>query len=127
MMTRSRHKQLCERLGTFFGLFANPVRMKIFCCLQDGPHSVSQIAREAGITLANTSQHLRLMRQLGAVNYMRSGRSIYYHVADQRFIQAANMVADALDELNSPAASCVFRTSPSSEFELSRPQKVTKC
>ena len=65
MMTRSRHKRLCERLGTFFGLFANPVRMKIFCCLQHGPQSVSYIAREAGITLPNTSQHLRRMRQLG--------------------------------------------------------------
>ncbi len=127
MMTRSRHKQLCERLGTFFGLFANPVRMKIFCCLQHGPQSVSYIAREAGITLPNTSQHLRRMRQLGAVNSMRSGRSIYYHVADQRFIQAANLVADALDQLNKPAASCVFRTSPSRGFELFRPQTVSKC
>ncbi len=126
-MTRSDHKQLCERLGTFFGLFANPVRMKIFCCLQDGPQSVSHIARETGITLANTSQHLRLMRQLGAVHSMRSGRSVYYHVADPRFIQASNLVADALTQLNRPAAAGLLRPSRESRMTLFQPQEVSKC
>ncbi|MGC8625175.1 MAG: ArsR/SmtB family transcription factor [Phycisphaerae bacterium] len=109
-MKSSPHDQRCERLGEFFGIFAHAARMKIFCCLQNGPRSVSQIAREAGITLPNTSQHLRLMRQQGAVDSKRSGRSVYYHLADPRFIEAANMVADALAQSGKGTIKCSFGT-----------------
>ncbi len=105
-MTPTSHDQRCERLGAFFGIFAHPVRMKIFCCLQSGPRSVSYIAQEAGITLPNTSQHLRLMREQGAVDTKRSGRSVYYHLADRRFVDAANMVAEALGQLQKGSMKC---------------------
>jgi ArsR family transcriptional regulator len=114
-------------LGAFFGLFANSARMKIFCCLQNGPQSVSQIADAVNITIANASQHLRPMRELGAVNAMRSGRRIYYHIADQRFVEAASLVAQALSELDRSNVSARFRPSGDSEFGLSRSQRVTKC
>ena len=108
-MKPSRHNdQRCERLGEFFGIFAHGARMKIFCCLQHGPRSVSQIAREVGITLQNTSQHLRLMRNQAAVDTKRSGRTIYYHLADTRFVEAANMVADALADLENRTLTCAL-------------------
>jgi ArsR family transcriptional regulator len=116
-MKSSPHDQRCERLGEFFGIFAHAARMKIFCCLQYGPRSVSQIARETGITLPNASQHLRLMREQGAVDRKRSGRSIYYHLADSRFIEAANMVADALAQSGKGAMKCTFTDTPRMKYK----------
>ena len=100
------HDQRCERLGRFFSAFANAARMRIFCSIQDGPRQVSQIAVEAGITLPNASQHLRLMRQLGMVRTRRAGRNVYYYIADKRFVQAANLAADALEMPANQFAQC---------------------
>lgn len=92
------HRQRCELLGDFFGIFANAARMRIFCCLNDGPFTVSQIARNVGITLPNASQHLRLMRQMGAVKAIRAGQRVYYHLADERLIQAADLIGRVIEE-----------------------------
>ena len=100
------HNQRCECLGRFFRAFAHAARMRIFCSIQDGPRQVSQIAVEAGITRPNASQHLRLMRQLGVVKSRRAGRNVYYYVADKRFIQAANLAADALEMPANQFAQC---------------------
>ena len=116
-MKPSPHDQRCERLGEFFGIFAHAARMKIFCCLQNGPQSVSHIAREAGITLPNASQHLRLMREQGAVDSKRSGRRIYYHLADPRFIEAANMVADALAQSGKGSMKCSLAVAPRRRYK----------
>ncbi len=100
------HHQRCERLGRFFSALANATRMRIFCSIQDGPRQVSQIAVQTGITLPNASQHLRVMRQVGVVKTRRAGRNVYYYIADKRFVQAANLAADALEIATSQAAQC---------------------
>ena len=48
----------CMLLGDFFTIFAHPTRMRMFCALQGGRKTVSEIAEHAGITIQNASQHL---------------------------------------------------------------------
>ncbi|MGC9293200.1 MAG: ArsR/SmtB family transcription factor [Acidobacteriaceae bacterium] len=91
----------CRRMGNFFTIFAHATRMRIFCALENGPQTVTRIADEAGISTSNASQHLRLMRDRGAVVTERQGQSIYYRMADRRFTQAANLVREALEGLGS--------------------------
>jgi ArsR family transcriptional regulator len=90
----------CRRMGNFFTIFAHSTRMRIFCALENGPQTVTRIADEAGISTSNASQHLRLMRDRGAVVTERQGQSIYYRMADRRFTQAANLVREALEGLS---------------------------
>lgn len=90
----------CRRVGNFFTIFAHATRMRIFCALENGPQTVTRIADEAGISTSNASQHLRLMRDRGAVVTERRGQSVYYRMADRRFTQAANLVREALDGLS---------------------------
>ena len=52
----------CELLGSFFAIFANATRMRIFCALHGGARTVTGIAEHSGISIPNASQHLRLMR-----------------------------------------------------------------
>ncbi len=100
-MNKNLHSQRCELLSEFFRIFANAARMRIFCCLNNGPRTVSLIAREVGITLPNASQHLRLMRQLGVVETTRAGRNVYYHLADARYVQAADLIGRVIAERQS--------------------------
>lgn len=95
----------CNRMGDFFMILAHSTRMRIFCALQNGSKSVTRIAEEAEISISNASQHLRLMRDRGAVISERQGQTVFYGIADPRFFQAASLIRDALDD-RSKASEC---------------------
>lgn len=86
----------CGLLAEFFTLFGNGTRLQIFCALQGGRKTVSELAEHAGVSLQNVSQHLRLMREKGAVTTEKEGQFVYYTIVDQRLIQGARMIRDAL-------------------------------
>jgi ArsR family transcriptional regulator len=88
----------CELLGGFFTIFAHATRMRILCALQQEPMSVTEIANHAGLTVTNTSQHLRLMRDRGAVIAEKRAQNVYYRIADPRFAQAMLLIREALLE-----------------------------
>ncbi|MGA7157461.1 MAG: metalloregulator ArsR/SmtB family transcription factor [Acidobacteriaceae bacterium] len=90
----------CARMGDFFMIFAHATRMRIFCALQNGSKTVTRIAEEADISVSNASQHLRLMRDRGAVVSVRHGQTVLYGVADPRFFMAANLIREALLDRN---------------------------
>lgn len=92
-------ERVCRIVADFFAVFANVTRINIFCALRDGRKSVSEIAEYAGVSLQNTSQHLRLMRDKGAVFSEKEGQNVYYQIADPKFIHGVKMIRDALVEL----------------------------
>jgi ArsR family transcriptional regulator len=103
-MSQDRHLD-CIRMGDFFMILAHSTRMRIFCALQNGSKSVTRIAEEAEISVSNASQHLRLMRDRGAVVSERQGQTVSYEIADPRFFQAASLIREALDD-RSKATEC---------------------
>jgi DNA-binding transcriptional ArsR family regulator len=88
----------CEMLGNFFSTLAHRTRMRILCSLQGGPRTVTQIAESAGISITNASQHLRIMREGGAVEADKRAQSVYYHIADPRMFDAMRLIREALSE-----------------------------
>ena len=88
----------CQLMAEFFALFANRTRLRIFCALQSGRKTVSELADYADISLQNASQHLRLMRDKGAVTTEKKGQRVFYAIIDPRFVEAARMMKDALVE-----------------------------
>ncbi|MGA7523355.1 MAG: metalloregulator ArsR/SmtB family transcription factor [Acidobacteriaceae bacterium] len=88
----------CELLGGFFAIFAHATRMRIFCALYGEPKTVTEIAKYAEVSIANASQHLRLMRDRGAVVAEKRAQSVYYRVADPRFVEAVLLIRATLLE-----------------------------
>ena len=88
----------CELLGEFFCTLAHCTRMRILCALQEEARTVTQIAESAGISITNASQHLRMMRERGAVTAEKQAQSVYYQVADPRILDAMRLIRDALSE-----------------------------
>lgn len=97
-MRHSMNDASCELLGDFFATFAHTTRMRILCALQQEPHTVTQIATSAGITITNASQHLRMMRERGAVIAEKRAQSVYYRVSDPRILEAMMLIRQALSE-----------------------------
>ena len=61
---------------------ASSHRLEILDLLGQGEKSVEALARELGLTLANTSQHLQVLRQARLVTARREGRSVLYGLSD---------------------------------------------
>ena len=88
----------CEMLGDFFSTLAHRTRMRILCALQREARTVTQISESAGISITNASQHLRIMRERGAVVAEKRAQSVYYQIADPRMLDAMRLIRDALSE-----------------------------
>jgi rhodanese-related sulfurtransferase len=56
-------------------------RIELLDVLANGERAVEPLAGEVGLSVANTSQHLQVLRQAGLVTTRREGTSIHYRLA----------------------------------------------
>lgn len=77
---------------------AHPTRVRILRLLGRGERMVNDIAVLSGVSQANGSQHLALLRHLGLVTTRREGTKIYYSVADPRIIEASDLMRVCVEE-----------------------------
>jgi len=62
-----------EQLARVGAAFASPKRVEIIDLLAQGERSVESIANATGMTVANTSRHLGILRTSGLVATRRDG------------------------------------------------------
>jgi rhodanese-related sulfurtransferase/DNA-binding MarR family transcriptional regulator len=74
---------LYQQLARIGSAVASGPRLALLDVLRQGPRTVDALAREAGLTLANASQHLKVLRQARLVEADKSGVFVTYRVADQ--------------------------------------------
>ena len=84
--------------AAFCTIFSSPVRLQIMDLLGSGEKSVGALAEQLNVSMANISQHLRLMRNQGAVSFRRQGKTVYYRVANQKFVEGIMKVREGLIE-----------------------------
>jgi ArsR family transcriptional regulator len=85
------HAELCKAL-------ANEHRQAILHALGDGEKCVSDLAAEIGISVHNVSQHLRVLKERRLVAPRKEAQTVYYRVTNQKFIQACELIRQALVE-----------------------------
>ena len=59
---------------------SNGNRLELLEFLAQGERSVEQLSKAAGLTVANTSQHLQQLRQAGLVSCRKQGLKVYYTI-----------------------------------------------
>lgn len=67
-----------DRCARYLKALADPWRLRIVECLQDGPKSVSDVALLLEVEMANASHHLRVLHNAGLAKTEREGKFIYY-------------------------------------------------
>jgi len=77
---------------------AHPTRIHMLRALKQGEKSVNELAKEVGVTQANASQHLAILRQFGLLRTRRDGSTIYYSIADHRIVEACELVRSCIGE-----------------------------
>ena len=77
-------------------VLAHPKRLMIVDLLGRGPNTVSEIADRLEMSLQNTSQHLRVMRDRGVVRARREGHTVHYDLVSPVLAQSCQLVRGAL-------------------------------
>jgi len=78
----SPKRALYAQLARIAKATASPVRLELLDLLTQAPRTVEMLARLLGQPLANTSHHLKVLRQARLVDTVRAGQFITYHLAD---------------------------------------------
>jgi len=80
------HRDFKDRLYAQFGrigkALGSPHRLELLELLAQGERSVDALATETGLSLANASQHLQVLRQAALVESRKDGLFVYYGLAD---------------------------------------------
>ena len=85
-----------ELHANFCKCLSNPIRLLILNVLAKGEKSVGELAEASGVTLANISQHLTVLRSQNIVTRRKEGQTVYYSITDTRLIDACDLIRSVL-------------------------------
>jgi ArsR family transcriptional regulator len=85
------HSDVCKTL-------ANPKRQEILDNLREKALTVNEIVKKTGISQANLSQHLAILRTKGIVTSRRDGINVYYSITNSKIIQAFDLISQVLND-----------------------------
>ena len=92
------HAEFREQLYDQFARIGKSVchgrRIELLELLNQGEHTVENLAREAGLSVANTSRHLRQMRQSGLVEARKSGQHVHYRIGDPAMTEVVRLLRE---------------------------------
>ena len=85
------HAQVCSGL-------ADTNRILILYTLSEKSFNVGELSDRLGIPQPTTSRHLKILRDRGMVVAERDAQSVYYKLADQRVIEALDLLRSVLND-----------------------------
>ena len=97
MANRNFGRQFFEQFARIGAALGNANRLQLLELLAQGERNVETLSQIAGLSLANTSQHLRNLRQAGLVTNRKSGLKVFYRISNDdvvRLISALRRVAE---------------------------------
>lgn len=78
----SPKKKLYEHFARVAKAMASPSRLELLEALAQGERSVDALAKAVGISVANTSHHLQILRDGGVVRSRKDGLQVIYSLSD---------------------------------------------
>jgi len=85
------HADLCK-------IFSNAKRLEIINTLKDEELPACELIEKIGLSKANLSQHMSILRSKGVILTRREGINIYYRIANPKIIQACHLMREVLLE-----------------------------
>jgi ArsR family transcriptional regulator len=79
------HAEIC-------GGLADPNRILLLYTLSQSPRNVTELCNELNMPQPLVSRHLKVLRERGMVTTKRQGTIIRYFLADERLIQALDLL-----------------------------------
>jgi rhodanese-related sulfurtransferase/DNA-binding HxlR family transcriptional regulator len=86
-MSMSFKQELFSQFARVGKALSNGNRLELLEFLAQGERSVEQLSKVAGLTVANTSQHLQQLRHAGMVSCRKEGLKVFYRISGDDVIK----------------------------------------
>ncbi|MBT3348663.1 MAG: metalloregulator ArsR/SmtB family transcription factor [Thiotrichales bacterium] len=86
MQIKDYKQSIFEQFARTGKAFSNANRIELLEILSQGEHTVEELSKAASLTVANTSQHLQLLRNAGLVTGEKIGQYVHYNISDDLVI-----------------------------------------
>jgi ArsR family transcriptional regulator len=110
MVNPTLQQEITQLEANFCSALSDPSRLLILYALNDTPRNVTELANEIGLNQPTTSRHLKILRERGLVDTVRTGTTITYHLADPRLIQALDIMRGIMRDRLAYQASLINET-----------------
>jgi ArsR family transcriptional regulator len=107
MVNQTLKQEIIQLEADFCAALSEPTRIFILYALKERSLNVTELTNELGIPQPTTSRHLKVLRERGLVYTERQGTVITYHLADQRVIQALDLLRAAMRDRMTQRANLV--------------------
>jgi rhodanese-related sulfurtransferase len=87
MSSRNLKQQIYSQIARIGKVVCHGHRLELLEYLAQSSRTVEALAGLTGLSVANTSQHLRVMRQSGFVEARKEGLYVYYSLADDEIVR----------------------------------------
>ncbi len=85
------HAEMCK-------VFSHPKRLELIDILRDKEMSAGELGERLGLTPANLSQHLTMMRGRHILVSRKEGNVVYYRIASPLLLEAFDLLREILFE-----------------------------
>jgi rhodanese-related sulfurtransferase/DNA-binding transcriptional ArsR family regulator len=95
---RTFKTQVNEQFARVAKAIANPHRLELVDLLAQGERSVEELANEADLSIANTSQHLQALRDAHIVATRKEGLRVYYRLATPEIFRLVQIIREIAEQ-----------------------------
>ncbi|MHC1605739.1 MAG: ArsR/SmtB family transcription factor [Candidatus Methanofastidiosia archaeon] len=81
-----------REIARIFKAMDDENRIKILEFLRKGERCVCEIFPHIGTSQSNVSQHLRVLREAGLIDYRKDGKKTFYHVKKKELFDALDII-----------------------------------
>ena len=87
-----------EKIAANFRALSEPTRLDILQELKAGPKTVNELVEAVGLSQANISKQLGILRDAGFLGREQRGTSAHYSISDKMVMQLCALVCDRLNK-----------------------------
>lgn len=107
MVNQTLRQEISLLEADFCFALSDPNRILMLYALSEKPLNVTELTNELGLNQPTTSRHLKVMRERGLVQTVRTGTTVTYHLTDQRLIQALDLLRSVMRDRLTERASLI--------------------
>ena len=79
-------------------VFSNPKRLEIINHLKEKELSAGELLEKTGLSKANLSQHMGVLKAKGVILSRREGVTVYYRISNPKIIEACVLMREVILE-----------------------------
>lgn len=98
MLSKNFTQEIIRLQAEFCSALTDPTRLLILYVLSEKPCNVTELTFELKSAQPTISRHLKVLRELGLVNSVRSKTTITYSLTDHRLIDAVDLLRSVMND-----------------------------